>query len=99
VLGIGTEYVNLLRIALVTAWFSMLAEIGYSYLRMCYLSRVFLTITVTHVVCAVALNLLFVVVFHWGIWGILISTMILVRRRRAAQFYCSGGSQGPECHH
>ena len=38
-LGIGPEYVAYLRLALATAWCSMLAEIGYSYLRMCYLSR------------------------------------------------------------
>lgn len=76
-LGIGPEYVNYLRLALVTAWFSMLAEIGYTYLRMCYLSRLFVAITVTHIVSAVVLNLLFVVVFQWGIWGILLSTTIL----------------------
>jgi O-antigen/teichoic acid export membrane protein len=74
-LGVGPEYVSYLRLALVTAWCSMLAEIGYSYLRMCYLSRIFVTITVFQIGASVVLNLLFVVGFGWGIWGILYSTL------------------------
>ncbi len=76
-LGIGPEYVNYLRMALATAWCSMLAEIGFSYLRMCYLSKIFVAITVCQIVFAVGLNILFVVVLDWGIWGILYSTIIL----------------------
>jgi O-antigen/teichoic acid export membrane protein len=76
-LGIGPEYVNYLRLALAIAWFSMLAEVGLSYLRMCYMSRTFLAIVVFQVVVSVVLNLWFVVGLGWGIWGILYSTMAL----------------------
>jgi O-antigen/teichoic acid export membrane protein len=76
-LGIGPEYVNYLRLALVIAWFSMLAEVGLSYLRMCYMSRTFVAIVVFQIVVSVILNVWLVVVMGWGIWGILYSTMAL----------------------
>lgn len=75
-LGIGPVYVTYVRIGLLTAWFSMLAEIGYSYLRMHYLAKTFVVLTIAQILAAVSFNLLFVVGFHWGIWGILYSTLI-----------------------
>jgi O-antigen/teichoic acid export membrane protein len=74
-LGIGPEYANYLRAALTIAWFSMLAEIGLSYLRMCYMSRTFAAIVVFQIIVSVALNVWFVVLAGWGIWGILYATL------------------------
>ena len=74
-LGIGTSYVPYLQLAMMTAWFSMIAEIGYAYLRMRYFSKTFVTITVFQILASVGLNLLLVVVFQQGIWGILYSTV------------------------
>ena len=76
-LGISLEYVNYLRLGLVAAWLSMLAEVGFVYLRMRYLSKLFVGITVFQILSSVLLNLMFVVVWQKGIWGILYSTLIV----------------------
>ena len=55
----------------------MLAEIGLAYLRMRYFSRLFTTVIIFQVVMSLALNLLFVVLWRQGIWGILYSTLIV----------------------
>jgi O-antigen/teichoic acid export membrane protein len=73
-LGIGPDFVVYLQLAILTAWFSMIAEIGYAYLRMRYFSKTFVAITVFQILSSVGLNLLLVVVFDQGIWGILYST-------------------------
>ena len=75
-LGIGPEFLAYLRIGLLTAWFSMMAEIGYAYLRMHYLAKAFVVLTVLQILVAVGLNLYFVVVCRLGIWGIIYSTLI-----------------------
>ncbi len=54
----------------------MLAEIGYSYLRMHYLAKTFVALTVLQILMAVSFNLYFVVICRWGIWGIVYSTLI-----------------------
>lgn len=76
VLGIGDAYVNYLRLTLFVAWLSMVAEIGWSYLRMRYLSGLFTTLLIFQVMSVLLLNLLFVVLWRQGIWGILYSTLI-----------------------
>ncbi len=73
-LGIDVEFVTYLRIGLLTAWFSMIAEVGFAYLRMCYWAKAFVAITALQIGASVTLNLWFVVGFRWGIWGILYST-------------------------
>ncbi len=73
-LGIATDFVPYLQLAMLTAWFSMIAEIGYAYLRMRYFARAFVTITIFQILATVGLNLLLVAVFHQGVWGILYST-------------------------
>jgi O-antigen/teichoic acid export membrane protein len=75
--GLDAGYANYLRVALWTAWFSMLAEVGYSYLRMCYMSTTFVAVTTVQIAATVVLNVLFVVVFAWGIWGVLLATMLV----------------------
>jgi O-antigen/teichoic acid export membrane protein len=76
-LGIDAQYVAYLRCALLAAWFSMIAEIGNAYLRMRYMAKTFVAIVTLQILAAVSLNLLFVAVFRWGIWGILYSTLIV----------------------
>lgn len=76
-LGIDSTYLSYLRLALLTAWFSMLAEIGFAYLRMCYLATIFVAITIIQIIAALSLNLWFVVGFQWSIWGILYSTFLV----------------------
>jgi O-antigen/teichoic acid export membrane protein len=76
-LGLTDMYVGYLRLALLTSWFSMLAEIGFSYLRLGYYAKTFVMVTALQIVAAVSLNILFVVGLDWGIWGILYSTAIV----------------------
>lgn len=76
-LGLSAEYLGYLRLALMTAWFSMLAEIGFAYLRLGYFAKTFVSITAIQIAAAVSLNLLFVVGFGWGIWGILYSSVMV----------------------
>ncbi|MCA9213418.1 MAG: oligosaccharide flippase family protein [Planctomycetales bacterium] len=70
-------FVPLLRIAFAAAWFSMLAEIGYAYLRMRYKSKTFVALTVAQILLFIALNVVFVVFLQLDIWGIFFSTLIV----------------------
>ena len=72
-----SDYVPLLRLAFFAAWFSMLAEIGFAYLRMRYRSKTFVATTVLQILLFIGLNILFVVKYRLDIWGIVYSTLIV----------------------
>ena len=76
-LRLGPEFVSLLRVAFVASWFSMLAEIGFAYLRMTYKSKTYVATTVVQILLFIGLNVLFVVVYRLDIWGIFYSTLIV----------------------
>lgn len=76
-LGLTSAYDNYLRLSVAAAWFSMLAELGYAYLRMCYWSKSFVALTSLQILASVTLNLLFVMRYGLGIWGICYSTLIV----------------------
>src|SRR5438105_3195276 len=54
-------YAFCLQIAIAAAWFGMLCEVGYTYLRMRYQARQFVIITTTQLVAALSLNVYFIV--------------------------------------
>ncbi|MCA9167192.1 MAG: lipopolysaccharide biosynthesis protein [Planctomycetales bacterium] len=76
-LGIDVSYKTYFGISLAAAWFSMWAEIGYAYLRICYMSKTFVALTSLQIAASLSLNLYFVTRLGWGIWGICYSTLIV----------------------
>lgn len=64
------------QVALASLWFSMLCEITFSYLRMKYLAKQFVVVTLLQVVLALTLNIYFIVVIQIDILGVLYSTLI-----------------------
>lgn len=72
----SAQYRYYLQIAMAATWFSMLCEIGYSYLRMRYQAKTFVTFTTIQIVIALSLNIYFIVFLHLDILGILYSTLI-----------------------
>lgn len=65
-----------LRILFVGFGFNMVAEFGMTYLAVLLRSAMFSTITVVKFVVGALLNVLFLVGFHWGVEGILVSNLI-----------------------
>jgi len=65
-----------IQVAIVTVWFGMLCEIGYTYLRILYKAKLFVTITILQLVIALSLNIYFVVFLRLDILGIFYSTLI-----------------------
>jgi O-antigen/teichoic acid export membrane protein len=72
----GDEYQLYLQISLLTTWFALLAQIGFTYLRIQYMAKLFVTLTTIQLVVALALNIYFIVFLNWDIFGIFLSTLI-----------------------
>ncbi|MFH1919641.1 MAG: O-antigen ligase family protein [Planctomycetota bacterium] len=70
------QYQLCLQIGIATAWFGLLCEIGYSYLRMRYMARSFVTLTLVQLALALSLNIWFIVFLELDILGIVLSTII-----------------------
>jgi len=70
------QYRYYLQIAMTASWFGMLCEVGYSYLRMLYKAKIFVTLTTIQLVIALSLNIYFVVFMKLNILGIFYSTLI-----------------------
>jgi len=70
------QYQLCLQIGIATAWFGLLCEIGYSYLRMRYMARSFVTLTLVQLALALSLNIWFIVFLELDIMGIVLSTII-----------------------
>jgi O-antigen/teichoic acid export membrane protein len=70
------KYRYFLQIAIITTWFTMLCEIAFSYLRMLYMSRLFIFITTMQLILSLSLNILMVVFMKMDILGIFYSTLI-----------------------
>ncbi len=75
-IGLQPGYSLYLRLALLAAWFSMVAELGYAYLRLVYRSKTFVLLTTFQILAAVSMNLWLVIGKQLGIWGILYSTLL-----------------------
>lgn len=69
-------YRQLLQVSFLTAWFSMLCELGFSYLRMIYKAKLFVITTTIQLVLALSLNIWFIVFLRLDIQGIFYSTLI-----------------------
>jgi O-antigen/teichoic acid export membrane protein len=65
-----------LQIAITAAWFTMLSDLGLSYLRMIYMAKLFVTATTVQLLLALSLNIWFIVYREMGILGIFYSTLI-----------------------
>lgn len=71
------NYTNLLVVALVGLGFDVYLQIGFTYLRIRQQSVRLMKVSVVRLVLQLSLNILFVVVFEWGVLGILLSTLIV----------------------
>lgn len=72
----SSQYSYLLKIAIMAAWFTMLSDLGLSYLRMIYMSKIFVMVTTTQLILALSLNIWFIVYCKMGILGIFYSSLI-----------------------
>jgi len=70
------QYRYYLQVAIVTVWFGMLCEVGYTYLRMRYMAKLFVSITIAQLVAALSLNIYLVVYLRLDILGVFYSTLI-----------------------
>jgi len=70
------RFVRYLRILFVGFGFNMVAEFGMTYLAVLLRSALFSTITIIKFIVGALLNVLFLVGFHWGVEGILVSNLI-----------------------
>ena len=70
------RYLRCVQVVVVTAWFGMLCEIGYAYLRMRYMAKSFVAITTLQLAAALSLNIYFLVYRKLDIIGIFYSTLI-----------------------
>jgi O-antigen/teichoic acid export membrane protein len=69
-------YRYILQISILSIWFSMLCEIGYTYLRMLYMAKTFVILTMIQLFAALSLNIYFIVYLKLDILGIFYSTLI-----------------------
>ena len=72
----GDECQLYLQIGLLSTWFALLAQIGFTYLRIRYMAKLFVTLTTIQLVIALSLNIYFIVFLNWDIFGIFLSTLI-----------------------
>lgn len=70
------EYGYILQIAFVSTWFAVICDIGFSYLRMIYKAKLFVTVIIIQLIIALTLNILFVVFMEMDILGVFYSTLI-----------------------
>ena len=70
------EYRFCLQLAIATIWFSIQCEIAFTYLRMRYFAKIFITVTTCQLLLALSLNIWFVVFLKLNILGIFYSTLI-----------------------
>jgi O-antigen/teichoic acid export membrane protein len=71
-----SQYKYYLQVSIISVAPAMLCEIGYTYLRMLYRAKLFVTITMSSLVVALSLNIYFVVFLKLDILGIFYSTLI-----------------------
>ena len=69
-------YQYLLQVSIISIWFSMLCEVGYTYLRMRYMAKTFVILTMIQLFAALFLNIYFIVYLKLDILGIFYSTII-----------------------
>jgi O-antigen/teichoic acid export membrane protein len=55
---------------------SVIMDLNQLYLRLMYKSVLFNAVSILSLILAVTLNVVFIVVFHWGVLGILMSSLI-----------------------
>ncbi len=72
----SSNYKYIMQISVVTVWFSLLCELGQTYLRMKYMAKTFVVSTTIQLIIALSLNVLFVVYYELGILGVFYSTLI-----------------------
>ncbi len=55
---------------------AVIMELNYLYLRLTYRSVIFNAISMVSLVLGVVLNVVFIVFFHWGVFGILMTSLV-----------------------
>lgn len=63
-------------ISFVSLWFQSLSGIGFNYIRVQQKSLLFVSISISKLILAIALNIFFIVHMRMGVLGILLSTLI-----------------------
>lgn len=71
------DYTNLLIIALVSLGLDVYVQVGFTFLRIRQRSIQLVSVSVTRLIMQLSLNILFVVIFEWGVLGILLSALIV----------------------
>jgi O-antigen/teichoic acid export membrane protein len=69
-------YHYILKIAFISIWFAVICDIGFSYLRMIYKAKLFVTVVLSQLFIALFLNIYLVVFLKMDILGIFYSTLI-----------------------
>ena len=72
----SSEHALLLRIVFVTTALHLAQELAMSELRIHERSRLFVAITLIHLVLMLSLSVVFLVVFGWGVFGVLLAGAI-----------------------
>jgi O-antigen/teichoic acid export membrane protein len=67
---------RLFLVAFTTLVVAMILELDLLYLRLNYKSVLFNVVSILSLVLGVGLNVVFIVVFHWGVFGILMTSLI-----------------------
>lgn len=70
------RFTRYLRILFIGFGFNMAAEFGMTYLAVLQRSALYSSITVSKFILGVLMNVIFLVGFHWGVMGILISNLV-----------------------
>lgn len=72
----STDFASYFSVALLTLAVGMITPIGNAYFRARMESKTFLFYRLTSTVLTLGLNIYFVVVVEWGVYGILVSTLL-----------------------
>lgn len=67
---------RLFLVAFTTLVVAMIMELNLLYLRLHYKSVLFNAVSIVSLVLGVGLNVVFIVVFHWGVFGILMTSLL-----------------------
>ncbi len=73
----GSDYASFYTLALASFLFSTWAEVPLAFLRAQQKSVNFLVVSLIRLVCSLGLNIYFIVGLHKGVWGILLSNLIV----------------------
>ena len=72
----SSEYSYYFLITFASLWFNTILQMGYSYLRIRQQSVKYLLYSLGRLLIMLFLNIYFVAIIHWGVLGVILSTLI-----------------------